>query len=98
MREAEPPWHCPVAICAIGGGSGTFWRIGKPWETVGRQSYGATARQRPRYASRVAILANRRKRWDSKVMGTKSAQGADMSARPPDTLHPKYKAKKGSKK
>ncbi len=37
--EPVPPWGCSAAVSVIGGGPLTD-AFGKPWETVGLQSYG----------------------------------------------------------
>lgn len=44
MRKTVPPWRRPAAACARGGGSG-IGAFGKPLETMGLQSYGATAEE-----------------------------------------------------
>ena len=48
-----PPWEAPAARDAYGGGV-TRQAVGKPWETVGLQSYGTKARSISRYVRRVA--------------------------------------------
>lgn len=32
MSREDPPWQCPAAGCADGGGSISLWRI---WQTIG---------------------------------------------------------------
>ncbi len=40
MVRVIPPWRCPTALCADGGGRRIKRRIGKPLETVGRKARG----------------------------------------------------------
>ena len=42
-RETAPPWACPAAICAAGGGSFPQRHTGKPLETMGRKARGCRA-------------------------------------------------------
>lgn len=46
MSREDPPWQCPAAGCADGGGSIFHGVFGKPLETMGRKARGCGARQR----------------------------------------------------
>lgn len=47
QREAPPGRRSPLPVRADGGGVTGHGRFGKPLETMGRQSYGATAGETP---------------------------------------------------
>ena len=45
MSREDPPWQCPAAGCADGGGSIFHGVFGKPLETMGRKARGCGVRQ-----------------------------------------------------
>ncbi len=92
MKAVSPPGTPPRRPAGIAAG-GEKWSVpfGKPLETMGRK---ATELRRCAQSAwhyvRRAATANRRKRRDAKLCGTK-AQHCAKSARPPEPLHPQCK-------